>query len=246
MPIFARLVLGAAGALAALAHYTWIAPITLPLEVGKTTTVRIGHGHKFPQSEEAINWRQLELFVLTPSGARVKLEPAATASTVTASFTVKDAGPHRIAFVQDRGVSSRTPRGVKPGGRDKNPDATQSTRTFRTAVAYAGTDNNAAEMASAKPIGLEFELTGEWSGGAWQVRLLKQGKAVDGASVEVFLAGSGQAVEAGKTGSGGRLTYRPATGTQGAAMFSVMLKDAAPAGAMYDAVNYETSLYVSW
>ncbi len=230
-------------AAAALAHYTWVAPVTEPLAPGKTVTVRIGHGHKFPESEEAINARQVDLFVLAPSGARVKLAPAAAGPAVAAPFQVKEAGLHRIAFVQDRGVTSRTPGGVKPGGRDRNPSATQASRTLRTAVAYAGAPRGAP--LDGQPVGLEFELTGTLANGAWTLRLLKQGRPAAGATVEVFPAGAAKAAEAGKTGAGGRLVYRPAAGG-GAALFSVALRDPAPKGAAYDFVNYETSLAVSW
>ena len=234
---------GALVAASALAHYTWVCPVEVSLEVGKTSTVRINHGHKFPQSEEAIDLRKVELFALAPSGARVKLEPAAAGHAVTASYAVKEAGLHRIVFVQDRGVISRTPKGVQPGGRDQNPDATQAYRTLRSSVAYAVASK--APSKSVKPVGLEFELAGEYANGAWQLQLMKQGKPVADASIEVFLVGAPQAA-AGKTGNDGRLTYRPPDGAKGPAMFSAQAKEPPPAGAKYDSVNYATSLYVSW
>jgi hypothetical protein len=228
---------------AALGHYTWIAPIA-PLEVGKTATIQIGHGHKFPQSEEAINAKQVDAFVLPPSGAKTKLEAVVSGAGITATYSVKEAGMHRIAFIQDRGVSSRTPAGVKPGGRDKNPNAIQASRTFRTAVAYATTGKT--EASGGKPLGLEFELSAIPSSGTWSLQLMKQGKPVAAVPIEVFLAGAAKAVEAGKTGADGRLMFSPAAGAKGPAMFSAALKDAAPAGSAFDFVNYETSLYVSW
>jgi uncharacterized GH25 family protein len=211
-------------AVSAFAHYTWIAPVDA-LEIGKTATVRISHGHTFPQSEEAINAAQVDLFVLAPSGARVKLAPSAAAAAVSATYAVKEAGVHRIAFVQDRGVTSRTPKGVRPGGRDKNPDATQSYRTLRTSVSYAATAK--APPSTPKPVGLEFELTAEFTGGAWKLQLLHSGKP-------------------GKTGTDGRLTFTPPAGSKGPAMFSAETKSAPPQGAAYDSVNLSTSLYVTW
>lgn len=235
---------GACTAMAALAHYTWVAPIVAPLAVGKTATVQISHGHKFPRSEEAINARQVDLFVVTPSGQRVKLEASAGATAVSAPFAVREAGLHRIAFVQDRGVTSRTPAGVKPGGRDKNPDATQSSRTFRTAVSYAIAGKIAAP--AAQPLGLEIELVAALANGVWQVQLLKQGQPVADAAIEVFLAGAAKTESAGKTGADGRVRFTPPAGARGPAMFSVELKDPPPPGAAYDRVNYETSLFVTW
>lgn len=233
---------GILAAVSALAHYTWVSPLEVPLKVGKTSIVRISHGHKFPQSEEAINVSQVELFVLAPSGARVKLEPSVSGSAVTASYAVREAGMHRIVLIQDRGVTSRTPKGLRPGGRDKHPDAAQAYRMLRSAVAYA--DTSKALTVTAKPAGLAFELVGEYSNGAWQLRLMEHGKPVPNAAVEVLLAGA-QPVSAGKTGPDGRLTYKPA-GEKGSAIFSAELKEPPPAGAKYDSVNYSTSLYVTW
>jgi uncharacterized GH25 family protein len=225
------------------AHYTWIAPAG-KLETGKPVEVRIGHGHNFPESEEAINAQQIDLFAVTPSGERVKLTPTRAAHAVTASFTPRQAGAYRIAFVQDRGVTSRTPRGVKPGGRDQNPDATSASRTLRTAVAYTATAGVPAS--GGKPLGLEIELSGEFLSGAWQLQLLKQGKPLGDTAVEVFLAGAAKGVEAGRTGPDGRLRYQPPAGAKGPAVFTAEKKEPAPNGAKYDTVNYETSLYVSW
>lgn len=232
-----RLALAAACAAALCAHYTWLAPSETNWQVGKTVTLRIGHGHKFPASEEAIGTRNLEMFVVAPSGARTAVPAQAQGAAVEGVFTVKESGPHRAAFVSDRGIVSRTPNGVRPGGRDKNPNAAQAYRTLRTAVAYSG-------AAPAKPLGLEVELTGALVNGVWEVTLLRHGKPVAGAAVEVFLAGAPKAVSAGKTGPGGKVTYKP-TG-QGPAMFFVELKDPAPAGSQHDFVNYSTALYVTW
>jgi hypothetical protein len=60
------------------------------------------------------------------------------------------------------------------------------------------------------------------------------------------MAGAAEASAAGRTGPNGSLTYRPPAGAKGPAMFSAEVKQAPPAGAKYDAVNYSTSLYVSW
>lgn len=232
-----------AASVVALGHYTWVAPVS-KLETGKAAVVRISHGHKFPESEEAINARQVDLFALAPSGTRVKLQPVADAGSVTAPFTPAESGTYRIAFAQDRGVSSRTPKGVKKGGRDVNPDAQQSSRTFRTAMVYAATGG--AAPGAGKPAGLEIELTAERKGGAWSVQLLERGKPASGIAVEAFPAGAAHASEIGKTDGSGVVRYTPSAGVNGPVMFAVAYKSPAPAGSKYDFVNYESSLYVSW
>lgn len=231
-------------AAAAFAHYTWIATAPALLVVGKPATVQINHGHKFPVSEEAINAKQVDLFVVTPRGGKVKLEPAPGGSSVKAQFTPKDAGVYTIAFTQDRGISSRTPAGVKPGGRDNNPGAAQTYRNVRTAVVYAATSKQSS--LTGKPSGVDFELTGSLSNGAWNLQLTKTGKPVPGAAVEVFLTGEPKARPVGTTGVDGRITFKPAAGEKGPAMFSTTFREPAPTGAPYDFTNYGTSLYVSW
>jgi len=228
----------------ALAHYTWVNPVQVPLAVGKTCAVQISHGHAFPKSEEAINFHQVELFALSPSGAKVKLEPSAAGSAVTANYDVKEPGLHRLVMIQSRGVMSRTSRGVQPGGRDKHPDAVQASRMVRTAVTYASTSN--ATAFTGKPAGLEIELVGEYSKEGWNVQLLKEGKAVPAATIEVFIAGIAQPILTGKTGPDGHFSYKPAPGAKGPVLFSAELKDPPPAGAKYDFVNYSASLAANW
>lgn len=243
MQAFRLLSMGISCAGAGLAHYTWVAPLSGSLQPGKPNTIQIGHGHGFPKSEEAIDGSQIDAFTLSPSGARVKLQPVKAGDSLTAEFTARERGFYKIAFVQDRGVSSRTPDGLKPGGRDKNPSATQAYRTLRTGVAYA----NSADAASivGKPLGFEFELTGTLARGLWSIQLLKQGRPVEGVTIEVFVAGARTAQQAGKTDSDGRVNFQPSFGTKGPAMFSAVLKDPAQ-GLSYDYTNYETSLSVSW
>lgn len=242
-PIAQALLLGGLASAVALGHYTWVAP-TATLEVGKPATIQISHGDTFAVSDEAINAEQVDLYVLAPSGAKVKLAAARAKGSVTAPFTAKEAGLHRIVMVQDRGITSRTPKGVRQGGRDKNPDASTASRTFRTAIAYVNASAGAAK--TAKPVGLELELAAERTASGWQVQLLKNGKPASGIAIEVFLSGMAKGIDAGKTGADGKITWQPAAGAKGPAMFSAMFKDKAPSGAAYDAVNYETSLYVSW
>lgn len=223
----------------ALCHCTWVVP-EQSLVVGKTSVIQIGHGHAFPRSEESIDAKQAELYVLTPSGARVDLKPAAVPGGVSAPFDVKQPGAHRIVMIQDRGVTSRTPAGVKPGGRDKNPDAATAARTFRTAVAHASTGAPGGD--ASKPLGLEVEMAATRTGDGWTIQVLKKGQPAAGVSVEAFAAGGAKAVELGKTGADGKVRYAAPTGR---VMFSAGFKDPMPAGSSYDTTNYETSLVVN-
>lgn len=183
--------------------------------------------------------------VMTPSGARYSLSPAANGNEVTAPYTPKENGLHRVVYVQDRGVSSRTPNGVKPGGRDKNPDAAQASRTFRSAVAYLPVGKNG--NVDAKSVGIEVEIAGKLQlGGAWDLELSRNGKPEVGIAIQVFTAGAHDAVAIGKTDANGRLAYKPAAANVARPLlFWAEWKAAPPAGAAYDTINYSTSLYVT-
>ena len=141
------------------AHFTWMTPSVSPLEVGQTVQVRIGHGHKFPASEEAIITAGAEVYAMAPSGRRTLLAPKPEKPLLVAGYKVAEAGMHRFVLAQDRGVRSWTTQGVQPGGKDKHPQARRSARVFRSAVSYALTPGAVYEKA--KPLGLVFELMGE-------------------------------------------------------------------------------------
>lgn len=226
-----------------LAHYTWIAPTGAPVEVGKPALVRLFHGHHFPKGEEKMELAGSQVKAISPSGQVTELTGKAVASEDTVSYTPKQAGLHRIVYTNDRGVVSRTPGGVKPGGRDRNPSAAQSFRRYTSLVAYLPVGGMATPQPG--PSGAECELiAAPQPGGGWTVTVLAQGKPVPGVTVEVFAAGAESVAVAGKSDANGIVRHAPAKGTTAAVLFSAEWKAPAPAGATYDSVNYSTSLYV--
>ena len=227
---------------AAVSHFSWIAPLTPTLAVGAVTKVQFGTGHALGTSESALPLEDLKAFVLTPSGGRVELEVAKNGLALDADYAVKETGQHRLVFSQERGARSRTPRGVKDGGRDKNPDATQSFRTVRTAVAYAFTTG--AKM-DAKAAGIAYELVPERTEKAITVTLLRNGKPCPGGEVAVSWAGKKE-VLLGNTGTDGKRSYTIPAGAKGAFVVLAEQRVAAAKGANYDTDNYETALYLSW
>jgi len=227
----------------ASAHYTWVAPAEAELKVGKPAAIRLCHGHQFPAGEEKLNLNATEAIILDPAGRKTKLNPVVHENDITAAYTPKTAGLHRVVLTQDRGVSSRTPDGVKPGGRDKNPGAAQAFRSYRSAVAYLPAGNTPS--IAPKPAGIELEIVGTLNKGAWELQLLRNGKPVPSAPIEVIFAGAASATEAGKTDSTGKLIYRRPNGAATPLLFSTEWKDPAPAGSAYDTVNYSTTLYVT-
>jgi uncharacterized GH25 family protein len=220
------------------AHYTWVVSSAPVFEAGKSNKITVAHGHRFPQSEEAINASQVKLYVLAPSGARTDLKAVSSGTSVTADFTPKESGSHRVVFTQDRGAMSRTPKGVKPGGRDKNPDATEAFSLLRTGVVYSGKGH--------KPLGLDAELSAEpGTGGAWQVQLLRAGKPVAGRMIQVVLNGQKEASDIGKTGPDGKVAFK-ASSANGPVMFLAEFVEKSGAGSPIDERRFSVTLYLNW
>jgi uncharacterized GH25 family protein len=244
---FARIATLMAGLAAAaailLAHATWIAPVPAVIEAGKSVTVQIGHGHDFPNSESVISRDALEIGVVAPGGARTRLTPSVSGKTLSATYDVKTAGTYTFTFAQDRGVTSRTPSGIKPGGRDKNPNATQSTKSYRSAVAYSTT--RGAKMLETRPAGLKFELVPQRSAGAVTVTLLWNGKPCPGGTVNVYWPGKGEQ-KAGTTDAGGKFVYNAPPGAKGQFLLSAAHSAKAAPTAGYDTESYSTVLYLTW
>ena len=229
-----------AASLIAGAHYTWMAPAG-PLALGRSNRIEIGHGHRIPVSEKAIAAAQVKAFAVSPSGKRVDLKAAAAGKVVAAEYKPSEAGTHILGFVQDRGISSRTPGGLKKGGKDVNRDAVQSFRTVRTAVSFAATGKIAVP---GKAAGLEFEIVPKMEAGGVALQVFRNGKAAAGVEVHVLLKGQEESKAAGKTDGQGRIVYK--TGTAGPVLFTADMTEPAPAGSAYDTTNLSTSLYMNW
>lgn len=224
------------------AHYTWIAP-PAQLAQGKECKILIGHGHQFPVSEEAIAAAQVKAFAVAPSGRRTELKATKAGKAVEVTYTPQEPGTHVLGFVQDRGVTSRTPAGVKPGGRDVNPDARQALRTVRTATAYASTSKAAV---AGKPLQLELEIVPEVTSASIVFQVLRKGQPLAGVPIQMLAGGQGQPRELGRTGAQGKLTFVIAAGSRPPALFLASLTEPAPKGASYDTTDLSTSLLLSW
>lgn len=227
----------------AFAHFVWIGPVSPVLEKGKTARVQIGNGHEFPKSEAALSLENLKIFVEMPSGKRMDLQAAKEGTFLTAGFPVDETGTYRIAFIQDRGILSRTPAGMKPGGRDRNPTATQTMKLYRSAVAYAAAGG--AVKPPAKPLGLTFEMTGQRSGNQMMLTVLQEGRPVANADIKVVWMGEHEK-PAGKTGADGKFTYNAPAGAKGPMLLLASLQRKAGESLGYDTETFSTALHVSW
>jgi uncharacterized GH25 family protein len=225
------------GAVSAFGHYTWVAPSDA-LVAGRPVKIMVAHGDRFPHGDEAINAAQVRLWMVAANGSKSDLKPVATKTAVLADFTPAASGPHRIVFTQDRGVLSRTPAGVKAGGRDRNPSATEVFSLMRTGLHYVG------DPGGVSPVGLELELTAKFDAGVWILQLLRSGKPLAGEAVKVVLKEEEKDVVIGKSGADGRLNYTPVSGYKGPLLFLVDFKEK-PAGGAVDSRTISTSTYVT-
>ena len=239
-----RLAIAIGGAAAILtAHATWIEPVPPILETRKAVTVEIGNGHGLGASESPLGQRGLEVFVIGPTGSRTKLTPAVAGNSLKAEHTIKEPGTHVFAFVQDRGLNSRTPGGMKKGGKDQNPDALEVVKAYRSAVAHAATKG--AAPAAAKPVGLEFEMVPQRTAEGVTVTVLFGGKPRAGARINVLWPGKGEQ-KAGATGTDGKFVYRIPAGAKGRFLLAADFSEKAAAGAGYDNATYATAIYLTW
>ena len=216
----------------AFGHYTWVAP-SETLTAGKPVKIMVAHGDRFPHGDEAIHAAQVKLWMVSANGAKTDLKPVATKTAVLADFTPATSGPHRIVFTQDRGLMSRTPNGVKPGGRDKNPTATESFALLRTGLHYVG-------AADAAPLGLELELTAKFEKGAWNLQLFRAGKPLAGETVKVVLKEQETEAAIGKSGADGKIVFTPAAGYKGPLLFLVEVKEKLTSPADYRTISTST------
>jgi uncharacterized GH25 family protein len=226
----------------AVAHFGWIAPEQPLLTVGLPAQVRMGIGHELGVSEAAPLLAGLESYALAPSGAKVTLRPEKKGTWLTASYTPREAGQHRLVFFQDRGVRSRTPKGLVEGGRDKNPTATQAFHSVRTGVAYAAT---AGAKFAPKAAGLVYELLPERTENGVTVTLLLRGRPCAGGAVTVSWPGKKETA-VGKTGADGKVSYIAPAGANGPFVMLAEQSVAAAKGAGHDVDNYQTALSLNW
>jgi uncharacterized GH25 family protein len=223
-----------------LGHFTWISPISTSLKVGETVMVRVGNGHEFPQSETALPMDNLKVFAVSPGGAKTDLQPSVAGDALSAEYKVTQPGMHLFYLVQDRGVS-KTSTGWKPGGRDQHPNAAQTMKLFRSAVAYGMTAGS--KFQRLKPQGLPFEMLAEVEPGQISLLVLKDSRPCHNAQV-VALSPQRDEQVLGKTDAQGRLVFRGAAGVKGPMLFSASYQETSPKGSNYDSLNHSAAIYL--
>lgn len=231
------------GATALLGHFVWVGPMAGPLKVGQDAAIMVGNGHAFLGSESPAAQDGLKVWAITPAGASQPVAVSVADKFLKGSFPVKTDGVYRVVFTQDRGVMSRTPKGVKAGGRDQHPDATEAFKLFRSGIAYVGTPGKA--FGKEKPVGLDFEMVPEKTADGVILTVLAGGKPLAGADISLAWPLKDE-VDLGKTGADGKFTYKFPAGAKSPALFVAESKVKAAAGAKFDVHTYASAVALYW
>lgn len=209
-------------------HYTWLVRTHYSAS-GYTAFLELGHGDKFPISEEAPSTTYLKAFLVGQDGARRALEIATAPSALKIEAKLTSKQMARVYYVRDRGVISQTSSGWKDGGKDKYPDAKASRRSLQYGVSwvgFTGTTNNAA------PIGLELELNYESGIRGRLVRAWRNGKPLRNLEIVAILDDEKE-IKLGQTDRDGYVKVSSVP-EHVPVLFSASLTEKAPKGSNFD------------
>jgi len=226
------------------AHYTWITPAPAIVEVGKSVKIRFMEGHAFPDGGGPVRDMKAKLTLLQPSGKSVKLTPADQGNGLEASFQATSRGVYRLAGELDYGVSSRTPSGLKMGGRSKNPKAISATKYYGSFLCAVRT--SPSPLSSSGPLmGLPFEISWTRQGNRLIIRAAADNKPAPGVEISAAF-GTGEPQTKGNTDTAGNLTLDVPGNFQGLILLNGLWVKSMPPGADYDTERSNSSYYLNW
>lgn len=239
----AAVALSLCGAAAVFAHFAWLSPAPAKAAVGETVIVRMSSGHSFPTGGEPVKDIDLKLTAFTPSGKSVILAPADNGQGLEAAFKVESEGVYVVAGEYDRGVVSRTPEGLKPGGKSKNPNATSTMKSYSSFICTVRA--SAPVPLSSVPLGLRFELSWKREGRSLSVSATAEGKPVEAAEISAVV-GSGDAKAIGKTDAAGGIAIEIPESFRGPILLIGSVSKPMPSGSDYDTDRTGCTVFLDW
>ncbi|WP_043764832.1 DUF4198 domain-containing protein [Algiphilus aromaticivorans] len=202
--------------LSASAHFPWIAAETLAPAPGEALALQIAFGDRPDDFRALVTDRLQPLQLHTAGGDVVDARPEGNDA-----LRLHDVGSAGVALVggrQQRSFWTRTPEGGKRASRAELSDATHCSHANNAFKALLAVGEGAAGEAS-KVLGHPLELVlqadphGLAPGEPLPLRVLFEGEALHGATVEAWpLTGEAKATEAVST-SGGELELTLGAGT---------------------------------
>lgn len=176
----------------ALAHNIWLAPDNHFPQVGDTVRIKVGFGHDYPASREDQPVKEGmvgEALALIPGGGQIALEKTAVD---TYQLKIDRPGPYLLVAAMPAGLFSRTPEGMKRGGRKDFPEvkSCMEARMVANAFLFAGAQGQGAiqsdQALQLKPLAA---VSGLKKGDALPIQVLFEGQPLAGAKIKATYAG---------------------------------------------------------
>jgi nickel transport protein len=181
---------------AAQAHMLWLNADNEAPQVGKTATVEIGFGHKYPSTEGVKEENIEKVFALDPKGRELPLERIAPGKFV---FVPRSGGEYGIIAKMKKGFLCTTPDGRKLGSKKEIKDAVscmQFAMNAKTMVRVGSKVKSSSHPADLPLEIIPLEDIGKLKvGKELSLRLLFNGKPVQGAKLKAVDADSAKQKE---------------------------------------------------
>lgn len=176
----------------ALAHNVWLAPDNHFPQVGDTVLVKVGFGHGYPASrvDQPVKEGMIgEALAIAPGGGQVALEKTAVD---TYQLKIDRPGPYLLVAAMPPGLFSRTPEGMKRGGRQDFPEVKSCMEARMVAHAFLlanGQGQPATMGGQALQMRPLANLAGLKKGGVLPLQVLFEGQPLAGAQIKATYAG---------------------------------------------------------
>jgi uncharacterized GH25 family protein len=181
---------------AAQGHMFWLNVDNEAPKVGKSVTVEIGFGHKYPNIEAVKEENIEKVFALDPKGRELPLERIAPGRF---GFVPKSGGEYGIIAKMKKGFLCITPDGRKMGSKKEIKDAVSCMQFAMNAKTMIRVGSKGKKRSLPADLPLEIiplEDTGKLKvGKELSLRLLFNGKPVQGAKVKAVDAESAKQKE---------------------------------------------------
>lgn len=175
----------------ALAHNIWLAPDNHFPQVGDTVQIKVGFGHDYPASrmDQPVKEGMIgEALAIAPGGGQVVLEKTAVD---TYRLKIEQPGAYLVVAAMPPGLFSRTPEGMKRGGRQDFPEvkSCMEARMVANAFLFAGGQGPAAQSAQHLQLKPLADLASLKKGGVLPVQVRFEGQPLAGAQIKATYAG---------------------------------------------------------
>jgi uncharacterized GH25 family protein len=176
----------------ALAHNIWLVPDNHFPQVGDTVQIKVGFGHDYPANrvDQPVKEGMIgEALAVIPGGGQVALEKTAVD---TYQLKIDRPGPYLLVASMPPGLFSRTPEGMKRGGRKDFPEvkSCMEARMVANTFVFAGGQGQGMiqsdQSLQLKPLA---DMAGLKKGGVLPIQVLFDGQPLAGAKIKATYAG---------------------------------------------------------